>query len=137
MFHFFPTRKQITNPTFFAIKSILSNSAAVSDTHNNIFFCWLLLSLTLSFNVYLYIYIFLHFHIQFNMNVGENVKICWRFHVICNWSEREKKIQEIVILPCQEITLSVLYLWITLIYHALVPPPNPLTPPLKICDILS
>ena len=40
-----------------------------------------------------------------------------RFRVICNRSEREKKIQEIVILPRQEITLSVLYLWITLIYH--------------------
>ena len=39
------------------------------------------------------------------------------FRVICNRSEREKKIQEIVILPRQEITLSVLYLTITFIYH--------------------
>ena len=46
-----------------------------------------------------------------------NVKIRRRFHVICNRSEGEKRIEEIVILPCQEITLSVLYLRITLIFH--------------------
>ena len=44
-------------------------------------------------------------------------KFSQTFRVICNRSEREKKIQEIVILPRQEITLSVLYLWITFIYH--------------------
>ena len=47
----------------------------------------------------------------------KNAKIFPGSRVICNRSEREKKIQEIVILPRQEITLSVLYLWITFIYH--------------------
>ena len=47
----------------------------------------------------------------------KNAKLFPGFRVICNRSEREKKIQEIVILPRQEITLSVLYLRITFIYH--------------------